>query len=325
MEQQYEIKDYMQWSSEIHNIIEDELRIICQPGAKVIDIVLHIENRIDELTTQYVLDNGLNDDFSRGKAFPVGININNIAAHWSPLTESDCNRIIEQLDVVTIDYGIHFNGYILDAAFSFAYDEKHRNLLECGLRACQDTASIVKSGISIYTLSKNIMKIAKQYKFGLIRDLCGHQIGQYKIHDGFVIPNCDMNLKKTVTTGSLFTIEPFISNKKGTIKYTTDISHYMFNYHAFNYDKLVGLGKIPYFLIKYGTLAFNRRHIDSSFYPILDKLVTEQIYQAYPPIIETDTNAYVCQFETTLYVESDTNVINYKQHNDINSYLLIAK
>lgn len=326
------IKDYMQWSSEIHDLIEDELRLICRPGAKIIDIVLHIENRIDDLTDEYVISKALPENINRGKAFPVGININNIAAHWSPLNESNTdvntNYIIQQTDVVTIDYGIHFDGYILDAAFSLAYDEMHRNLLQCGLESCQTTANLVKAGLPIYTLSKNIIKVAKKYNYSLIRDLCGHQITQYKIHNGIVIPNCDMNLKKSLSVGTIFTIEPFISTGQGNIKYTTDASHYMFNYHAFNYNKLLELGQIPEFLQLYKTLAFNSRHILESEngeinLQILNDLVKQQMYQAYPPILETNSNAYVCQFETTLYIESTNNVINYKKHKSIDHYLLI--
>lgn len=328
----YTIKDYMQWSAEIHDLIEDELRIICRPNAKIIDIVLYIENRIDKLTDEYIISKKLPENIDRGKAFPVGININNVAAHWSPLndsyTDNKKNYIIQRTDVVTIDYGIHFEGYILDAAFSFAYDEIHRNLLQCGLEACQTTANLVKAQQDIYTLSKNIMKVAKKYNYALIRDLCGHQITQYKIHDGIVVPNCDMNLKKSLDIGTIFTIEPFISTGKGNIAYTTDISHYMFNYHAFNYDKLIDLGKIPEFLLLYRTLAFNRRHISESEngkmnLEILDDLVKQKIYQAYPPILETNTEAYVCQFETTLYIESASNIINYKKHKSIENYLLI--
>ena len=49
----FTFKDYMHWSSEIHDKIEDELRLICIPGSKVMDVILHIENRIDELTDEY--------------------------------------------------------------------------------------------------------------------------------------------------------------------------------------------------------------------------------------------------------------------------------
>ena len=325
----YTFKNYMEWSSQIHNKIEDELRIHCRPGSKVIDIVLYIENRINDLTDEYVEKYNLLNNFSRGKAFPVGININNTAAHWSPLIESEsktnikANYIIQQLDVVTIDYGIHFDGYILDAAFTFAYDKIHRELLQCGLESCQATAKLVKANLPIYTLSKNIIKIAKKYNFDTIKDLCGHQITQNKIHDGFVIPNCDLNLKKTIPIGSVFTIEPFITTKKSNIMYTSDISHYMFNYHSFDYNKLLKLNKIPDFLKQYKTLAFNRRHIDQYNCVELDNLVKQGIYQAYPPILESDDSTYVCQFETTLYVESSNNVINYKIHKNIDCYLLI--
>ena len=102
-----------------------------------------------------------------------------------------------------------------------------------------------------------------------------------------------MNLNKTISIGSIFTIEPFISTGTGKIFNTTDISHYMFNYHRINYDFMDQHKQIPDFLKSYKTLAFNRRHIRESNYDILDNLVKKGLYQSYPPIVESDLNAYV--------------------------------
>ena len=323
-ENKYNFEDYMNWSSTIHNKIEDEMRTICQPNAKLLDVVLHIETLIDELTEKTAKDYGLDESISYGRAFPVGINLNNIAAHYTPKKTSD--RIITRSDVVTLDYGIHFDGYILDAAFTFAYDNKHKKLLECGLNACQKTASMVKANLPIYELSSNIIKIIKKNGFNSISDLCGHQIKQYKIHSGFAVPNIKYDTKIKLKVGDVFTIEPFVTTGDGSSKerkQTNKISHYMFNYHLNDYDKLNKLNRIPEFLKPYKTLAFNSRDFDSSEQNKLDKLLNRQIYNAYPPILDQNDDAKVCQFETTLYIKSPDIVINYKQHQLLDKYLLV--
>ena len=125
---QYSKTDYLQFGSEIHNIIEDELRKVCRPNAKLIDIVYLIEEQINFLTNKYAESYNLKN-IQYGSAFPVGINLNNIAAHWSPT--NDCPIIINKTDLITIDYGIHFDGHIIDSAFTFAYDKKHEKGGQC--------------------------------------------------------------------------------------------------------------------------------------------------------------------------------------------------
>jgi methionine aminopeptidase type II len=323
----YDVEDYLTWSSNIHNQIEDQIRIICQPGAKILDVVSHIETLIDEYSKKYALDYNLNQNISYGSAFPVGINLNNIAAHYTP--KKICDQIITKSDVVTLDYGIHFDGYILDAAYTFAYDRKHLKLLECGLNACQDTASKVKANLPIYSLSSNIINIIKQNGFNSISDLCGHQIKQYKIHSGFAVPNINYDTKIKLRVGDIFTIEPFVTTGNGIskeikeINKTKQISHYMFNYHLNDYDKLNKQNKIPEFLRPYSTLAFNSREFDKTKQKQLDKLVKNKLYNQYPPILDINDDAYVCQFETTIYIKSFDEVINYKKHKSLDKYLLV--
>ena len=320
----YDIEDYMTWSSIIHDKIEDEMRIICQPKTKLLDVVLHIETLINDLTKKTVNDYNLDESIQYGSAFPVGINLNNIAAHYSPKNTSD--QIIAKSDVVTLDYGIHFDGYILDAAYTFAYDRKHLKLLECGLNACQDTASKAKANLPIYTLSSNIINIIKKNGFNSISDLCGHQIKQYKIHSGFAVPNINYDTKIRLRIGDVFTIEPFVTTGNGVskeIKETKQISHYMFNYQSNDYDRLNKLNMIPNFLKPYYTLAFNSREFDKTEQKQLDKLLKKNIYNSYPPILDQNENTYVCQFETTLYIKSSDEVINYKKHQSLDKYLLV--
>lgn len=316
---------YLQTAANIHDQIEEELHKICIPGAKLIDIVIFIENRINELTSNAIKTNNWSEICnSYGLAFPVGINLNNIAAHYSPVTDND-TQIITDSDIVTLDYGIHFDGYILDAAFTFAYDDKYKLLLECGIKATQTTANMAKAGMSIYTMTKNILNVIKKSGFTSIGELCGHQIKQYKIHSGFVVPNLDLNTKRKLLVGDVFTIEPFISTHTGKSKLDLDkqkLSHVMFNYREHNYEKLLSENKIPLLLEEYSTLAFNLRHIDIETKHELDNLINQNIYQSYPPILEINPLAYVCQFETTLYVKSETEVINFKKHKSVDHYII---
>jgi methionyl aminopeptidase len=198
---------------------------------------------------------------------------------------------------------------------------------------------MVRTGLPIYSLSKNIVKTVKEYGFNTIIDLCGHQIDQYKIHSGFVVPNILFDLKKNLNNNNLFTIEPFVTTGNGNSIKTHEITHYMFDYHNLNYQNMLKNNLIPNYLKQYQTLAFNSRHFtnidDLNHFTELNQTKTNSqtksksnskisnLYVPYPPIIDPNPDANVCQFETTIYIDDIGNVINYKQHQQLDKYLLV--
>ena len=68
-----------------------------------------------------------------GQSFPTGMSLNNCAAHYSP--NSDDDTILTKDDVLKLDFGTHFNGYVIDTAFTIAFDEKYDNLLKASKEA----------------------------------------------------------------------------------------------------------------------------------------------------------------------------------------------
>ena len=63
-----------------------------------------------------------------GIAFPTGLSVNNCVAHWTP--NMNCNKLLLENDVIKIDYGVHFNGSIIDSAFTYCFNNKYESLLE---------------------------------------------------------------------------------------------------------------------------------------------------------------------------------------------------
>jgi len=316
---EYNVDNYLTWGSEIHDLIENDLRTVCLPNTKIIDVVKFIEMKINDYCVQYLKDHNINIEC--GSAFPVGININNVAAHWTPL-ENDMTRIMHD-DVVKLDYGIHFDGYILDSAFTFAYNKKYINLIECNINACQKAAIMAKYNVPIFDISTCISDEIQKYGFNTIKDICGHQIKPYKIHAGFPIPNFKLDLKIKFNKGDIFAIEPFVTNGNGiTFKNMNDVSHYMFNYLKYDFNKISKKKILTETIKKYKTLAFNYRHIvDTESINLLKILTSKNIYEKYPPITE-NMQSQISQFETTVYIKSETETINYKKHQSVEKYIL---
>ena len=63
-----------------------------------------------------------------GVGFPVGLSINECAAHWTPNPGE--KRTLKSDDLIKIDYGVHIDGCIADSAFTFSFDEKFNELIK---------------------------------------------------------------------------------------------------------------------------------------------------------------------------------------------------
>ena len=78
-----------------------------------------------------------------GQAFPTGISINNCAAHYTP-NPGDF-RVLEEDDVMKIDFGTHVRGLLVDCAFTVAFNPKYDSLLQAVKEATN--TGIKESGI----------------------------------------------------------------------------------------------------------------------------------------------------------------------------------
>jgi methionyl aminopeptidase len=301
--------------SDVHNDIEKVVLSIIRPGLYVSELCLFIEQQIEARTSNIECVN------SKGIAFPVGININNCAAHYSVI-DPNGSRVFLVDDVVKIDYGIHIDGYILDAAFTVAFKEEYRELLEASRKACMDSAKLFTHNKPLIDITKNIQSCIPS-NFGVIRDLCGHQIKPYMIHGGKVVPNVVIPYNMKALEGEVYTVEPFVSTSKNPQTYedTKDYSHYMYNYFTNIFNSSSPVLKMLPELSKRSTLAFNIRWLPSSEQAYLDKLVDKKVYNVYPPIYEKDTEAKIAQFETTLLVTSGEPIL-FKEYNSVDDYII---
>lgn len=61
-------------------------------------------------------------------AFPCGLSVNNVAAHWAPNIGE--KRVLQQDDVVKVDFGTQVEGRIIDSAWTFSFNEKFKPLID---------------------------------------------------------------------------------------------------------------------------------------------------------------------------------------------------
>ena len=119
----------------------------------VIDICEKIENCIKEL-----IGFDEKEPLKRGIGFPCGFSINECAAHWTP-TRSTESRIIHKDDVCKIDFGVHVNGYIIDSAWTVAFNEKYDNLLNASKDATNTGLRLAGCDARINEISASIEEV----------------------------------------------------------------------------------------------------------------------------------------------------------------------
>lgn len=289
-------KDF-QKSGIIHKIIQQKVKDNYNNFNTALDIVEFIENNILTLT-KFNNEKPLN----AGIGFPVGISINNVAAHFTPSKEN--NPIIKPDDIIKIDFGVHINGCISDGAFSWCPSGKYDELIniskgatEIGIKHSGPDALLGEIGgyIQEYIESKEIEIDNKIYHIKSIYDLSGHNIAPYVIHVNKAVPNIKIPYYyERMVENEVFAIETFPTTGCGDIYNDKECNHYMIepkNVCKFNDDKIQNIYDVR------KTLAFCPRWFN--FEIPKSKIISEY------PVLKTTDGGLVAQYEKTIYIKDN--------------------
>lgn len=117
-------------ASDIHKHVRRKLRDsnLLTTGTRLVDIANFIETETKEYSTG-VLDKLNGPDvppsqenaysvINGGIGFPVGLSVNDCAAHYHPHSINDVNHILSNSDILKVDFGTEVNGWIIDSAFT---------------------------------------------------------------------------------------------------------------------------------------------------------------------------------------------------------------
>lgn len=299
-----------------------------KPGMTLTEIANGIEDSVRALTGHSGLEEG--DAKVAGMGFPTGLNLNDVAAHYSPNMGN--KMVFGQDDVMKIDIGVHVNGRIVDSAFTMAFEPKYDPLLEA-VKAATNTG-VWEAGIDarLGEIGAAIQETMESYEIELggttypiksIRNLNGHTIHEYSIHGDKSVPIVKTNDQTKMEEGDVFAIETFGSTGNGYVRDQGEVSHYALVADAPKIDLRLSSAKSLLSTIKknFGTLPFCRRYLDrigcekyllgvsctgaesparAASMELIDKqlnnLVNQGIVQDYPPLVDKK-GSYTAQFE----------------------------
>lgn len=119
------LQEYRQ-AAEVHRQVRQYAQKSIKPGQTLTEIAEGIEDAVRALTNHQGLEEG--DNLKGGMGFPCGLSINHCAAHYTP--NAGNKMILQQGDVMKVDFGSHINGRIVDSAFTMTFDPVYDPLLE---------------------------------------------------------------------------------------------------------------------------------------------------------------------------------------------------
>ena len=195
--------DLMRESGKVTGFILKELENFIRPGISTADIDKFVEDTIRK--------NGMNPSFKGYGGFPASacVSINDEVVHGIP----DKKRILKDGDIVSVDVGSTYKGYVSDAARTYPVGtisdiaqkliDATRDSFFAGLEYC-------KVGYRLSDISHAIQEKAEGEGFSVIRDFVGHGVGQ-NMHEDPQIPNYGKAGRgPRLAKGMVFAIEPMI-------------------------------------------------------------------------------------------------------------------
>ena len=262
------LTDYRE-AAEIHRQVRSYVQKTVRPGQTLTNIAETIENSVRALTGHDGLTEG--DAMKAGMGFPCGLSLNHCAAHYTP--NAGNKMVLQQEDVMKVDFGVHVNGRIVDSAFTMAFEPKYDNLLQAvkeatnaGVREAGIDARVGEiGGVIQETMESFEVEIdGTTYPVKSIRNLTGHNILPYSIHGTKAVPIVKSNDDTKMEEGDVFAIETFGSTGNGYVRDDMETSHYAKNGDVGKVDLRLASAKSLLNVINknFGTLPFCRRYLD---------------------------------------------------------------
>lgn len=198
-------------SAQIVKNVLIKLEALVKPGL--------VTEEFDKLAMSEVKKYGAKPAFLGYRGFPkaVCISVNNEVVHGIPSTE----RVLKEGDIVSIDFGVEYNGYFGDAAITVPVgkiSKKAEKLIRVTKEALFEGIKKAKQGYKLYDISASIQKYVEKNGFSVVREYVGHGIGR-QLHEEPLVPNFGKEgTGPELKSGMVLAIEPMVNEKDYNVK-----------------------------------------------------------------------------------------------------------
>ena len=147
--------------------------------------------------------------------------VNHVVCHGIPSAQ----QILKKGDIVNIDVAVNKDGWFGDTSRMFfvgAPSVLARRLVETTYEALRAGIQQVKPGATLGDVGHAIAAVAQREHFTVVREYCGHGIGQIYHDDPQVLHYGRRGEGLTLEAGMIFTIEPMLNAGKRETKELAD-------------------------------------------------------------------------------------------------------
>ena len=179
-------------------------------------------NKIDKLGYEYIRDNGGYSAplFYRGFTKSLCTSLNHVICHGIP-----GERILDEGDILNVDITAIVDGFYGDTSRMYSIGKisvKAQNLIDVTYESLMRSIKILKPGLKLGDIGHEIQTYVEARGFSVVRDFCGHGIGD-KFHEPpNVLHYGKKNTGSELKPGMTFTIEPMINSGKYEVKILDD-------------------------------------------------------------------------------------------------------
>ena len=171
----------MRESGKVTGYILKTLEDFIKPGMSTMDIDRYVEETIRK--------NKMIPSFKGYGGFPGSacVSINEEVVHGIP----DKHRIIQEGDIVSVDVGSTYKGYVSDAARTYAIgkvEPEAQRLIDVTRESFFEGIKFARAGNRLSDISHAVQVHAEGAGFSVIRDFVGHGVGR-DMHEDPQIPN----------------------------------------------------------------------------------------------------------------------------------------
>lgn len=210
---------------------QEEIAVMEEGGKILAQIVKELVKKIrpgvstrelERVAEALVLKSGGQCSFKGYEDYPacLCVSVNQEIVHAVP-----SERILKEGDIVSLDLGLLYRGYHTDMAVTLALGKispKVKKLVDVTREALRIGIRQVRPGNTFGDISDAIQRYVEGQGFNVIRDLCGHGIGQQLHEDPQILNYGQKGSGEEIKEGMTFCIEPMVAVGEGKIKKSKD-------------------------------------------------------------------------------------------------------
>lgn len=197
-------------------------------AASVLDMLAeHVKpgvttEHLDTLTRDFVFDHGAAPAtlYYRGYRHSLCTSINHVVCHGIPAPKP-----LKNGDIVNIDVTVVVDGWHGDTSRMFTVGEPRRKaeiLIDTTYEAMMEGIRAIKPGVTLGTIGAIIQEYAEARRCSIVRDFCGHGLGQLFHDSPNVLHFGTRGEGPELKAGMFFTVEPMLNLGRPDVKILAD-------------------------------------------------------------------------------------------------------